>query len=162
MIDFGIGKLNAQATKIWQTSLITQLRNSKTQFHVIEISYDSWLKSGDYLDRINCTRQHVPSQFAEPRELDTAQTHLHAPLGQVTLKPKTGVLWAYPTLKAKGLTDASPLRLILVAGRDLCCSDSPSAGAPKVELPLLRRRRVIGLSRGETLRLTYHPVPNIA
>jgi len=50
MIDFGIDKLNAQANKIWQTSLITQLRNSKTQMHVIENTYDSWLKSGDYLD----------------------------------------------------------------------------------------------------------------
>jgi len=38
MIDFGIDKLNAQATKIWQTSLITQLRNSKTQMRVIEIT----------------------------------------------------------------------------------------------------------------------------
>ena len=52
----------------------------------------------------------------EPGELDTARMHLHALLGQVTLKPKDGVLWAYPTLKAKGLTEASPLPLILVAG----------------------------------------------
>ena len=49
-------------------------------------------------------------------ELDTARSHLHALLGQVTLKPKDGVLWAYPTLKTKGLTEASPLPLILVAG----------------------------------------------
>jgi len=34
---------------------------------------------------------------------------------QVTLKPKDGVLWAHPTLKAKGLTEASPMPLILVA-----------------------------------------------
>ena len=53
---------------------------------------------------------------AEPGELDTARTHLHALLGQVTLRPKDGVLWAHPTLKAKGLTEASPLPLILVAG----------------------------------------------
>ena len=30
-----------------------------------------------------------------PGELDTARGHLHALLGQVTLKPKDGVLWAY-------------------------------------------------------------------
>ena len=52
----------------------------------------------------------------EPGEIDTARSHLRALLGQVTLKPKDGVLWAYPTLKAKGLTEASPLPLILVAG----------------------------------------------
>ena len=52
----------------------------------------------------------------EPGELDTARAQLHALLGQVTLKPKDGVLWAHPTLKAKGLTEASPLPLILVAG----------------------------------------------
>ena len=52
----------------------------------------------------------------EPGELDTARSHLHALLGQVTLKPKDGVLWAHPTLKAKGLTEASPLPLIMVAG----------------------------------------------
>jgi hypothetical protein len=51
-----------------------------------------------------------------PGEMDTARGHLHALLGQVTLKPKDGELWAYPTLKAKGLTEASPLPLILVAG----------------------------------------------
>ena len=38
---------------------------------------------------------------AEPGELDTARSHLHALLGQVTLKPKNGVLWAYPILKPK-------------------------------------------------------------
>lgn len=53
---------------------------------------------------------------AEPGELDEARGHLHALLGQITLKPKDGVLWAYPTLNAKGLTEVSPLPLILVAG----------------------------------------------
>ena len=53
---------------------------------------------------------------AEPGELDTARSHLHALLGQVTLKPKDGVLWAHPTLNAKGLTEVSPMPLILVAG----------------------------------------------
>jgi len=52
----------------------------------------------------------------EPGELDTARGHLHALLGQVTLKPKDGVLWAHPALKTKGLTEVSPLPLILVAG----------------------------------------------
>ncbi len=52
----------------------------------------------------------------EPGELDTARGHLHTLLGQVTLKPKDGVLWAHPTLKTKGLTEVSPLPLILVAG----------------------------------------------
>ena len=37
-------------------------------------------------------------------------------LGQVTLKPKDGVLWAHPTLNTKGLTEVSPLPLIVVAG----------------------------------------------
>ena len=58
----------------------------------------------------------VSNPNVEPGELDTARSHLHALLGQVTLKPKDGVLWAYPTLKAKGLTEASPMPLILVAG----------------------------------------------
>ncbi len=52
----------------------------------------------------------------EPGELDTARSHLHALLGQVTLKPKDGVLWAHPALKTKGLTEVSPLPLIVVAG----------------------------------------------
>jgi site-specific DNA recombinase len=52
----------------------------------------------------------------EPGELDTARGHLHALLGQVTLKPKDGVLWAHPALKTKGLTEVSPLPLIVVAG----------------------------------------------
>ncbi len=43
-----------------------------------------------------------------PGEIDTARGHLHALLGQVTLKPKDGVLWAHPTLKAKGPAEASP------------------------------------------------------
>jgi hypothetical protein len=53
--------------------------------------------------------------FLQVRKL-MARSQLHALLGQVTLKPKDGVLWAYPTLKAKGLTEVSPLPLILVAG----------------------------------------------
>ena len=52
----------------------------------------------------------------EPGELDTARTHLHALLGQVTLRPKGGVLWAYPALNAKGLTEVSPLHIKVVAG----------------------------------------------
>ena len=32
--------------------------------------------------------------------VDVGGSHLHALLGQVTLKPKDGELWAYPTLKA--------------------------------------------------------------
>jgi len=52
----------------------------------------------------------------EPGEIDTARSHLHALLGQVTLKPKDGVLWAHPAVKTKGLTEVSPLPLILVAG----------------------------------------------
>ena len=52
----------------------------------------------------------------EPGELDTARGHLHALLGQVTLKPKNGVLWAYPTLKPKKPTLKESRPLILVAG----------------------------------------------
>ena len=39
----------------------------------------------------------MPSEIEstiEPGELDTARGHLHALRGQVTLKPKDGVLWA--------------------------------------------------------------------
>jgi hypothetical protein len=39
----------------------------------------------------------------------SASSHLHALLGKVTLKPRDGILWAYPTLKTKGLTEVSPL-----------------------------------------------------
>ena len=52
----------------------------------------------------------------QPDELDSAQGHLHALLGQVTLKPKDGVLWAHPVLNAKGLAEASPLHIKVVAG----------------------------------------------
>ena len=52
----------------------------------------------------------------EPGEVDTARGHIHALLGQVTLKPKDRILWAHPTLKTKGLTGVSPLPLIVVAG----------------------------------------------
>jgi site-specific DNA recombinase len=52
----------------------------------------------------------------EPGELDTARGHLHALLGQVTLKPKDGVLWAYPNLKPKKPTLKESRPIILVAG----------------------------------------------
>jgi len=52
----------------------------------------------------------------ESGELDTARSHLQALLGQITLKPKDGVLWAYPTLNAKGLAEACPLHIKVVAG----------------------------------------------
>ena len=52
----------------------------------------------------------------EPGELDTARGHLHALLGQVTLKPQDGVLWAYPTLKPEKPTLKESRPLILVAG----------------------------------------------
>ena len=32
------------------------------------------------------------------------------------MKPKRGVLWAYPALNAKGLAEASPLHIKVVAG----------------------------------------------
>ena len=60
--------------------------------------------------------EQLPSnQNVEPGEIDTARSHLHALLGQVTLKPKVGVLWAHTALKAEGLAEASPVPLILVA-----------------------------------------------
>ena len=55
----------------------------------------------------------------EPGELDTARGHLHALLGQVTLRPKDGVLWAYPTLKQEKPTLKESRPLILVAGARL-------------------------------------------
>ena len=48
--------------------------------------------------------------------MDTARNHLHALLGQVTLKPKDDILWAHPALNAKGLTEVSPLHIKVVAG----------------------------------------------
>jgi len=45
----------------------------------------------------------------EPGEIDTARSHLHTLLGQVTFKPKDGVLWARPALNAKGLSEVRPL-----------------------------------------------------
>ena len=48
---------------------------------------------------------------AEPGDLEAARSHLHALLGQVTLKPKDGVLWAHPTLKTKGLTESLPSKI---------------------------------------------------
>ena len=52
----------------------------------------------------------------EPGVIDTARCNLHALLGQVTLKPKDGVLWAYPTLKPEKPTLKESRPLILVAG----------------------------------------------
>ena len=52
----------------------------------------------------------------KPGEIDTARSHLLALLGQVTLKPKEGVLWAHRALNAQGLTEVSPVPIILVAG----------------------------------------------
>ena len=52
----------------------------------------------------------------ERGELDTARGHLNALLGQVKLKPKNGVLWAYPTLEPKKPTLKEGRPLILVAG----------------------------------------------
>ena len=52
----------------------------------------------------------------ESGDLDTARGHIHTLLGQVTLKPKDGVLWAYPTLKPKRPTLEESRPLILVAG----------------------------------------------
>ena len=60
------------------------------------------------------TNPHV-----EPGELDTARSHLHALLGKVTLRPKDGILWAYPTLKPEKPTLKESRPLILVAGARL-------------------------------------------
>ncbi len=49
-------------------------------------------------------------------DVETARGHLSALLGKVRLKPKDGVLWAYPALNAKGLAEASPLHIKVVAG----------------------------------------------
>ena len=35
------------------------------------------------------------------------------------LKPRDGILWAHPTLNAKGLTEVSPLHMKVVAGARL-------------------------------------------
>ena len=51
-----------------------------------------------------------------PGDVDTARNHLHSLLGQVTLRPRDGVLWAFPAINAKGLTEASPLHINVVAG----------------------------------------------
>jgi hypothetical protein len=67
-----------------------------------------------------CLRRRAPHWPGIPTlnqgELDTVRGHLHALLGQVTLKPKDGVLWAYPTLKPKKPTLKESRPLILVAG----------------------------------------------
>lgn len=52
-------------------------------------------------------------------EIETAREHLSALLGKVELRPQDGVLWAYPSLNAKGLTEASPLHINVVAGARL-------------------------------------------
>ena len=64
----------------------------------------------------SCGVDDIAIVNVEPGEIDTARGHLHGLLGQVTLKPKDGVLWAYPTLNAKGLAEASPLHIKVVAG----------------------------------------------
>ena len=46
------------------------------------------------------------------------------PNGQVTLIMKDGVAWTHLTLKAKGLTEVSPLPLILIAGLALYVSNN--------------------------------------
>ena len=51
-----------------------------------------------------------------PGEVDAAKSQLRSLLGQVTLHPQEGVLWAYPALNAKGLTEASPMLMNVVAG----------------------------------------------
>ncbi len=53
---------------------------------------------------------------ATTQDIATAGNHLHALFGPIALKPQNGVLWAHPAQKAKGLTDASPLPEIVVAG----------------------------------------------
>ena len=48
--------------------------------------------------------------------MDTALGRLHALLPQVTLKPKNGVLWAYPSPEPEKPTLKESRPLILVAG----------------------------------------------
>jgi hypothetical protein len=50
-----------------------------------------------------------------PSEMDVARSALHGMLGPVTLKPKKGALWAYPSLNAKGLAETSPSHILMVA-----------------------------------------------
>ena len=54
--------------------------------------------------------------LASLAEVETARAHLSALLGKVELRPKGGVLWAFPALNAKGLAEASPLHIKVVAG----------------------------------------------
>jgi hypothetical protein len=49
-------------------------------------------------------------------EIETAREHLKALLGTLELRARDGVLWAYPALNAKGLAEASPLHINVVAG----------------------------------------------
>lgn len=51
-----------------------------------------------------------------PGDMEAARGHLNALLGQVTLQPEAGELRAYLALNAKGLTEASPLHIKVVAG----------------------------------------------
>ena len=42
-------------------------------------------------------------------DIEAARSHLHALIGDVTLKPIDGVLWAHPAPNAKSLTEVRPL-----------------------------------------------------
>lgn len=56
------------------------------------------------------------NQNASLAEVEAAREHLGALLGKLELRPREGVLWAYPALNAKGLAEASPLHINMVAG----------------------------------------------
>ena len=53
---------------------------------------------------------------ARQGDVQSARNHLQARLGPIELKPRRGVLWAYPAPKAKGLVETSPLHMCVVAG----------------------------------------------
>ncbi len=68
---------------------------------------------------VNGIESLAENAHATVEDVEVARMHLHALLGTVTLKPHQGVLWAYPTPKAKGLVETRPLHINtqkLVAG----------------------------------------------
>ena len=42
-------------------------------------------------------------------DIEAARANLHALLGTVTLKPRNGILWAYPAPNTRGLVETRPL-----------------------------------------------------
>ncbi len=77
---------------------------------VVPILVERWRQLVEEIGTIS-SNPHVRLE-----EIEGAREQLKTLLGRVELRPRDGILWAYPPSNAEGLAEASPLHIKVVAG----------------------------------------------